>query len=169
MEATLLAMDRTDDTQNNTEYLMSRSEDINRDIESAPRVGSETRPQLMERLEKKALEYGMSPPRPHLTSLICNHAAVLLEKAQSLKGFEQPSPRDYKSVLHFMENGGGQLYEEESAWVYEKSDLVTLRPGREHAWLDGFLESILKVCRCRLLRVSDHHGLEIKRPKLMIS
>ena len=53
-----------------------------------------------------------------------------------------------------MENDDGQLYEKEMEYIYEKADLVTLRPGRERAWLDGTIETILKVCRCRLLRVS---------------
>ena len=53
------------------------------------------------------------------------------------------------------------MYEEEMSWIYDKEDLVSLRPGREHAWLDGMLERLLKVCRCRLVRVmntflSDH-------------
>lgn len=53
-----------------------------------------------------------------------------------------------------MENGGGQLTEEESGFIYEKEDLVTLRPGREHAWLDSVIEQTLQIFRCRLLRVS---------------
>ena len=53
-----------------------------------------------------------------------------------------------------MENDHCQLYEKEMEYIYEKADLVTLRPGREHAWLDGMIENLLKICRCRLLRVS---------------
>lgn len=52
-----------------------------------------------------------------------------------------------------MENDGGQLFEEDMGFIYEKEDLVTLRPGREHAWLDGLLERTLKVLRCRLIKV----------------
>lgn len=52
-----------------------------------------------------------------------------------------------------MENDGGQLCEEDMGFIYEKEDLVTLRPGREHAWLDGLLERTLKVLRCRLVKV----------------
>ena len=91
--------------------------------------------------------------------------AELLLKGQSLKGLDKPTSRDYRSVLHFMENDGGQVYEEESGWVYDKEDLITLRPGREHAWLDGFLERVLKVCRCRLLRVGcrPHHTLGVNK------
>ncbi len=80
--------------------------------------------------------------------------AELLLKAQQLKALDRPSHRDYHSVLHFMENDGGQLYEEDMGFIYEKEDLVTLRPGREHAWLDGLLERILKVLRCRLTKAS---------------
>ena len=85
-----------------------------------------------------------------------NRTAEILLKARELKAIDPPSNRDYKSVLSFMENDEGQLYEKEMEYIYEKADLVTLRPGREHAWLDGTIESILKICRCGLLRVSLH-------------
>lgn len=53
-----------------------------------------------------------------------------------------------------MEYKGGQLFEEDMEFIYEKEDLVTLRPGREYAWLDGLLERMLQVLRCKLIRVS---------------
>lgn len=80
--------------------------------------------------------------------------AELLLKAQQLKALERPSNRDYRSVLNFMENDGGQLFEEDMGFIYEKEDLVTLRPGREYAWLDALLERMLKVLRCKLIRAS---------------
>ena len=58
LEGTLLAMDNNDAGDGNGEYLMSRSQDVSRDGDSIPRSWSETRPQLLEKLEKKALEYG---------------------------------------------------------------------------------------------------------------
>jgi hypothetical protein len=36
------------------------------------------------------------------------------------------------------------LLEEESLWVYKKEDLITLRAGREHAWLDSGIEKLLR-------------------------
>jgi hypothetical protein len=33
---------------------------------------------------------------------------------------------------------------EEQVWIQYREDLVTLRPGREHAWLDAAIERILK-------------------------
>ena len=48
--------------------------------------------------------------------------------------------------------------------LYEKEDLVTLRPGREYAWLDGLLERTLKVLRCRLIKVfSNCRDLTVDR------
>ncbi|KAL8646138.1 MAG: hypothetical protein Q9226_006997, partial [Calogaya cf. arnoldii] len=71
----------------------------------------------------------------------------LLLKANQLKALDKPAARDYRSVLHYMENDGGQMFENEMSWIYDKEDLVSLRPGREHAWLDGMLERLLKLCR----------------------
>ena len=56
MEATLNALDKTDDVTGKGKFLMSRALDEKRSI--VPETWSETRPQLMERMEKKALEYG---------------------------------------------------------------------------------------------------------------
>ena len=57
IEAKLLGMDKTDDTETDRQYLMSRDLDVKRDgIPEAWR--GETRPQLLEKLEKKTLEYG---------------------------------------------------------------------------------------------------------------
>ena len=52
-----------------------------------------------------------------------------------------------------MENDGGQLFEEEMEFIYEKEDLVTLRPGREYAWLDGMIERAIQIFRCRIIMV----------------
>ncbi|MCJ1462368.1 hypothetical protein MMC07_000968 [Pseudocyphellaria aurata] len=133
IEALLQGMDKTDEADGHVEYLMSHTVDEHR--ECIPAAWPESRTELMNRLEKKALDY-----------------AELLLKTHQLKSLSQPSSREYRNVLHFMENSGGQLTEEESAFIYEKEDLITLRPGREHAWLDDIIEKTLKIFRCRLLR-----------------
>ncbi|KAL8784331.1 MAG: hypothetical protein Q9213_004040 [Squamulea squamosa] len=140
MEDELQAMDRTDAACGGATYLLSRDEDVKREPSEIPASWSQTRPQLLEKLETKILEYF------EVTT------AELLLKANQLKGLEKPTARDYRSVLHYMENDGGQLYEGEMSWIYDKEDLVSLRPGREHAWLDGMLERLLRVCRCGLVR-----------------
>ena len=55
MEATLLAMDKTDEADDNENYLKSCKLDADR--ENIPPVWKESRVQLLEKMEKKALEY----------------------------------------------------------------------------------------------------------------
>ncbi|KAL8732197.1 MAG: hypothetical protein Q9166_002944 [cf. Caloplaca sp. 2 TL-2023] len=57
---------------------------------------------------------------------------------------------------NFLENGyeeNGEtlrpLMEADSEFIYRKEDLVTLRPGRESAWLDAFVERLLKMIHCK--------------------
>ena len=177
MEASLLRMDKADRAQGNDQYIMSRIDDVNR--ESTPWSG-ESRTELLASLERKTLEYGKqyqipdsngkiaphtcttTPTLVRVGSVLFSHTpftqtkpftAELLLRARELKELNPPSTRDYTSVLNFMELDGGQLYERESEFIYHKEDLVTLKPGREYAWLDGCVERILQKCRCRLLRV----------------
>ena len=58
IEATLQAMDRTDADDNNRQFLMSYKLDEDRD--TIPSAWPASRTQLMEKLEKKALDYGKS-------------------------------------------------------------------------------------------------------------
>ncbi|KAL8849436.1 MAG: hypothetical protein Q9221_005608 [Calogaya cf. arnoldii] len=142
MEDELQGMDRMDQFlattkgSGNENYLLSRDEDVNREPSSIPACWSMTRPQLLEKLETKVLEY-----------------SELLLKANQLKALDKPASRDYRSVLHYMENDGGQMFENEMSWIYDKEDLVSLRPGREHAWLDGMLERLLKYIFCTPVRL----------------
>ncbi|KAL9117343.1 MAG: hypothetical protein Q9187_006120 [Circinaria calcarea] len=133
LEAKLHAMDKTDFAEDNGNYLMSCTEDAARG--PLPRGWTESRGQLLERMKKVSIDY-----------------ADLLLKTKQLKALDMPSKRDYRSVLHFMENRGGQLFQEESAFIYHKADLVSLRPGRDHGWLDGKIERALQILRCRLLK-----------------
>lgn len=57
MEARLHAMDHTDASNGGSRYLMSRNKDVARDPLSNPYGLLETRPQLLEALERKILEY----------------------------------------------------------------------------------------------------------------
>ena len=56
MEGVLHSMDKTDERAKNEKCLMSRTLDVERD--GIPEFWPESRPQLMEKLEKKIVEYG---------------------------------------------------------------------------------------------------------------
>ncbi len=72
-----------------------------------------------------------------------------LIRAQHVVGLSRPADRDYKSVEIYM-NREQPLVEDELNFIYRKEDCITLRPGRENAWLDGFIEKTLKFLDCKL-------------------
>lgn len=63
-----------------------------------------------------------------------------------------PSKGDYSSVRNFMYNHS-PLIEREAAWLQYKEDMVTLRAGREHAWLDSSIEKLLRWFHCSFIEV----------------
>ena len=63
--------------------------------------------------------------------------------------------REQLSLRNYIENRKC-LVEEESAFAYHKEDLVTLRPGRDHSFVDAFVEQMLKTFPCRPLRVCQY-------------
>jgi hypothetical protein len=70
-----------------------------------------------------------------------------------MMSMNHPSQSDYDSVVNHMLNRK-PLLQKESLWVYKKEDLVTLRAGREHAWLDSGLEKLLRWLHCSFVEVS---------------
>jgi hypothetical protein len=66
--------------------------------------------------------------------------------------FNKPSGDEWQSVENYIWNNK-QIGEKETSFIYRKEDLVTLRPGREHAWLDMSLEKILRWVNCELIEV----------------
>ncbi|MCJ1431896.1 hypothetical protein MMC27_001252 [Xylographa pallens] len=128
LESDLRAVDRQDwNDVNRQRYLKSRTKDNARELAA----NATSRKQLLETIEKKALEYGQ-----------------LLLQAQQLVSLNRPANRDHRSVINMMENHT-PLFEAEASFIYEKEDLITLRPGRETAFLDAFVERMLQMCHCK--------------------
>jgi hypothetical protein len=67
-------------------------------------------------------------------------------------GFNRPGKAEHCSLINYVE-GQKPVYESESEYIYCKEDLITLRPGREHAWLDRSIEKFLQLAHCRPLEV----------------
>jgi hypothetical protein len=63
---------------------------------------------------------------------------------------KRPTGSDYKSVKNFIYNEK-PLVNAEQSWVLWQEDLVTLRPGRENAWLDAAIEHLLRLLHCDLV------------------
>jgi hypothetical protein len=78
--------------------------------------------------------------------------AELLTVAQTLVALNKPAPRDYTSVKNYFENDP-PLNSEDECYIYRKEDMITLKPGRENAWLDGTIERVLQKLTCPPIRV----------------
>jgi hypothetical protein len=73
-----------------------------------------------------------------------------MKSAQELVGLNRPAQADFKSVQNYITTNQ-PLVQEEQSWITCKEDLITLRPGRERAFLDAGIEHILKRCNCWLV------------------
>ena len=87
-------------------------------------------------------------------SFLITRSGKLLLQFQKLVAMNRPSDPDYNSVRNYME-GRSILFEDSSEFIYQREDLVTLRPGRECAWLDAFVERVLKAIRWEPITVCD--------------
>lgn len=84
--------------------------------------------------------------------MLTRSLADLLISARELAGFNRAPARDYQSVTNYF-NNTAPLCNGES-YIYRKEDIITLKPGRENAWLDAVVENILQKLSCPLIRVS---------------
>jgi hypothetical protein len=128
LERDLDRMDQRDKTKN-VKLLQCRVDDELR-TDSVP----ESRRALFLRIEDIVLQYDQ-----------------LLFNAQQLAAANRPPERDYKSVAKFMDHKK-PLMRGDDDFIYNKEDLITLRPGRESAWLDTFIERLLKLCPRRAVK-----------------
>lgn len=58
--------------------------------------------------------------------------------------FNKPTASERGSVWSYLDNHA-PVKPDECEYVNHKEDLVTLRPGREHAWLDRAIEQLLQA------------------------
>lgn len=65
----------------------------------------------------------------------------------------KPSARDYQSVKNFFEEYYPVCGENEEYFRF-KEDIISLKPGRENAWLDAAIERGLQHCPIPAIRVS---------------
>lgn len=86
-----------------------------------------------------------------LASRLILLSAQVLVSARELAGFNRPQDRDYSSVKSYFDEESPLCNDE--SYIYRREDIVTLKPGRENAWLDAFIEKTLQALSCRLIRV----------------
>ena len=55
-----------------------------------------------------------------------------------MEGYNRPPRRDYLSVKRYFEQVPPVCNVE--SYIFREEDIITLKPGRESAWLDDFVE-----------------------------
>jgi len=137
------------------EKKLKASTPMTRDAPPKERV---LRKELLEKIELAFCSYcKTSFPVIMLDRQIDKQVAKLLVAAQQLVAFNKPSETDYRNVRQYMSNNQ-PLVEEEGTWTEWKEDIVTLRPGREHAWLDVGIERVFRFSHGTLI----HKIIEVK-------
>ncbi|KAF2640119.1 hypothetical protein P280DRAFT_498897 [Massarina eburnea CBS 473.64] len=121
------ALDRLDKKEEKADFRRPMTRDMKKE-HLKPRT------QLLEILETKFTAYA---------NLVC--------AAQKMASLNRPSKEDLVSVQNYMANNKPLITKAEAAWKDLEEDVITLRGGREHAWLDSTIERLLKFFHCRLL------------------
>jgi hypothetical protein len=73
--------------------------------------------------------------------------------------FNRPPTRDYLSVKSYFDEEA-PLFNAEG-YIYCKEDIITLKSGRENAWLDGFVDNALQIVPYKFYQVG-HSKISLK-------
>jgi hypothetical protein len=75
----------------------------------------------------------------------------LLIAARDIASLNRPTARDYLRAKSYFDEESPLCNVE--SYIYCKEDIITLKPGRETAWLDAFIEKVLQKFASRFIRV----------------
>jgi hypothetical protein len=99
------------------------------------------RKELIDTIESKFRQYGKICDYTLGEESLRHGLAELLIVARDLALLNPPTARDYESVRSYLAKLR-PIYEEQEFIKY-KEDLVSLKPGREHSYLDVLVEKLL--------------------------
>lgn len=73
----------------------------------------------------------------------------MLQSGQNLLAGNRPTKRELNSVNNYLDDVK-PVTKLEREYIQHKEDLVTMRPGRDHAWLDQCIEKCLHVMQGKI-------------------
>ncbi|TGO71716.1 hypothetical protein BELL_0539g00090 [Botrytis elliptica] len=119
-----------------------------------------TRTIVLDEIEAKLAAYGEHSQLTTIKSLRTNLCILdeLLLRSQHVNAMNRPADSDYRSVERYIFDKK-PLVDEEQGFIYEKNDLITLREGREGAYLDTMTERFLQIFHCAFLQVQYQRSL----------
>ena len=80
--------------------------------------------------------------------------ATLLLRGSQMAALNKPTHAEHTSVKRWMDMEQ-PLIGDDAGFIAEREDLVTLRPGREYAWLDAAVEKLIQNLHMPALEVSN--------------
>lgn len=101
------------------------------------------REELLREVEQAFNSYGKARMYYGADGETDTRPATLVASSQQLMASNRPSASEWRSVYTYI-NHNKPLVNEELEYIQYKDDLITLRPGRDHAWLDNSIERVLR-------------------------
>jgi len=77
-----------------------------------------------------------------------------MSAARDMVALNRPVGKDYDRFALYVHKAY-PFHDPDKKWIYCKEDLVTLRPGREYAWLDAVVDKVLMRLNCKAVKVRD--------------
>ncbi|RDW91668.1 hypothetical protein BP5796_02833 [Coleophoma crateriformis] len=133
-------------------YKQDELRSLEQELDHLDKLDAEIRPK---RLRSRERDDGDNQERRNLILKISDlwkEYAELLKTARELTSFNRPASRDYESVTNHFNQTSPLCFTE--SYIYHKEDIITIKPGRETAWLDAIVEKILQKLHCSLIQVS---------------
>ena len=127
LEEELYFRDQADNQNEETKLFLKIREEA--DDQDLPEHGR-SRLVIMRDIERLLLEYG-----------------TLLDQATKLEAMEKPTDRDHASLTNFFDNEA-PVGDSDREFLLHKEDLITIRAGRDRAWLDAAVEALLRLYPC---------------------
>ncbi|TGO63760.1 hypothetical protein BCON_0011g00470 [Botryotinia convoluta] len=118
-----------------------------------------TRTIVLDEIEAKLAAYD---EHSQLTTIknVCTNLCILDElllRSQHVNAMNRRADSDYRSVERYIFDKK-PLVDEGQGFIYEKNDLITLREGREGAYLDTMTERFLQIFHCAFLQVQHQRS-----------
>ncbi|CAG8952924.1 hypothetical protein HYFRA_00007638 [Hymenoscyphus fraxineus] len=136
-----------------TRLLLNKQAELREYEKDLDRIDEEDRMKFPKRLKSREKDNASDGRRKVLLHDIQSawvEYVQLLNAARDMATYNRPSPRDYLSVKNYFDEEAPVSNPEN--YIYCKEDIITLKPGRENAWLDAAVENILQRFSCKFIQ-----------------
>jgi len=124
--------------------------ELEKDLDRLDKVDEGKDPSLLKSREKDDAANGRRKKLLYDIEEKFKEYVQLLTAARDIASLNRPPTRDYLSVKSYFDEEAPLCNVE--SYIYCKEDIITLKPGRETAWLDAFIEAVLQKLSSTFIR-----------------